>query len=72
MISLPGSSRAAQDLVLAGEVVVERGLGDAEALGDLPQRGAVVALLDEELGRHVEDALAGVSAHVPHTPRNST
>ena len=47
-----------QDVLLALEVVVERGLGDAQPLGDLAQRGLVVALLVEQLERHVQDALA--------------
>ena len=47
-----------EDVLLALEVVVERGLGDAESLGDLAQRGLVVALLVEQLERDVEDALA--------------
>ena len=50
-----------EDLVLAAEVVVERRLGDAEAVGDLAQRRAVVALLGEQLVGHRQDALAGVA-----------
>ena len=51
---LPAESMEAQvqleeDVFLALEVVVERGLGDVESLGDLPQRGLVVALLVEQL-----------------------
>jgi len=38
-----------EDVLLALEVVVERRLGDTQALGDLAQRGLVVALLVEEL-----------------------
>ena len=49
-----------EDVVLGLEVVVEGRLGDAQLLGDLPQAGAVEALLDEEVERHIEDALAGV------------
>ncbi len=49
-----------EDVVLGLEVVVQRGLGDAEAFGDLAQAGAVEALLGEEVERHIEDALAGV------------
>ena len=49
-----------QDVVLGLEVVVERRLGDVEAFGDLPQAGAVEALLGEEVESHIEDALAGV------------
>ncbi len=47
-----------QDVLLALEVVVERGLGRAEPLGDVAQRGLVVALLGEQLECDVEDALA--------------
>src|ERR1700722_3780234 len=42
---------AANDVFLGLEVVVKRGFGDAEALGDLPQGGPLVALLGEELKR---------------------
>ena len=52
-----------QDVVLRLEVVVERRLGDAEALGDLAQAGAVEALLGEEVESHIEDALAGVGLY---------
>ena len=48
-----------EDVLFAGEVVVEGGLGDAQALGDLPQAGAVVALVGEEVERHIENAFAG-------------
>ena len=44
---------------LDAEVVVERRLGEAELLGYLPQRGAVEALLNEQVEGHVQDALAG-------------
>ena len=54
-----------EDLVLAAEVVVERRLRDVEAIGDLAQRRALVALLDEELVGHGQDAFAGVAAHGP-------
>jgi hypothetical protein len=40
---------AVDDVFLGREVVIERGLGDAEALGDLAQRGLVVTLLGEQL-----------------------
>ena len=49
-----------QDVLLGGEVVVDRGLGEAERLGYLAQRGLVVALLDEQVEGDVEDPLAGV------------
>ena len=57
-----------QDVLLALEVVVERGLGDPQPLGDLPQRGLVVALLVEQLERHVQDPLAHLSPGAS-TPR---
>ena len=47
-----------QDVLLALEVVVERGLVVPELLGDVAQRGLLVALLGEQLERDVEDALA--------------
>jgi ABC-type multidrug transport system fused ATPase/permease subunit len=50
-----------QDVFLGGEVVLDRGLGEAERLGDLAQRRLVVALLDEQVQGHVEDLLAGVT-----------
>ena len=45
------------DVFLGLEVVVEGGLGDPDPLGDLPERGLVVALLHEEVQGDVEDAL---------------
>ena len=55
-----------QDVLFGGEVVVDRGLGEAERLGYLAQRGLVVALLDEQVQGDVEDPLAGVTfAGVP-------
>ena len=50
---------AVDDVFLGLEVVVERGLGDAEPLGDLAQRGLLVALLGEELQGDVLDARRG-------------
>lgn len=47
-----------QDLVLAAEVVVERRLGDVEPLGDVVERGAVIALLEEELYGRAQYRLA--------------
>lgn len=38
-----------QDLVLAAEIIIERGLGDVQPLGDVVQRGAVIALFEEQL-----------------------
>ncbi len=48
-----------QDVRLALEVVVERRLGEPEALGDVADRRLVVALLGEQLERDVEDPFAG-------------
>jgi hypothetical protein len=45
-----------QDLRLAGEVVVERGLGHAELLGEVAHRGARVSVLGEQLAGGNEDA----------------
>jgi hypothetical protein len=53
---------AADDVFLGLEVVVERGLRDAEPLGDLAQRGPLVALLREKLERDLLDARPGVAA----------
>jgi hypothetical protein len=47
-----------EDLVLAAEVVVQRGLADADPLGDLPGGGRRQALADEQLGGRVEDLRA--------------
>ena len=47
---------AADDVFLGLEVVVQRCLGDAEALGDLAQGGPLVALLGEQLQRDALDA----------------
>ena len=49
-----------EHVFLRGEVVVERALCHAEALGDVADRGAGVSLLDEQVDGDVEDALAGV------------
>jgi hypothetical protein len=63
-----------QDLVLAGEVVVQRRLPDADPLGDLPGRRRGQALADEQAGRRVEYLLprrhAGVARRAqPGTAR---
>ena len=47
-----------QNLVFAGEVVVDGRLREAEPLGDLAQRGLVEPLLDEQVEGDVEDAVA--------------
>ena len=48
-----------EDVLFGFEVVVEGRLGDAQLFGDLPQAGAVVALVEEEVEGRIEDALAG-------------
>src|SRR5580693_6716869 len=58
-----------EDVLLALEVVVESGLGRAEPVGDLAQRGLVVALLVEQLQGDVKDALARRAAWSAGTPR---
>ncbi len=57
-----------EDLVLAGEVVVERGLPDADAVGDGPRRRGREAGLGEQRRRGVEDLLARVCAAVVGGP----
>src|SRR5262249_47722306 len=52
----------ADDVLFGLEVVIERGLGDAEPFRDLPQRGLLVALLGEQLQRDCLDALPGAAA----------
>jgi len=49
------SDDAADDVLLAVEVVVERRLGDVQLFGDLAHRGGFVALVGEELQRHGQD-----------------
>ena len=46
-----------EDVLLAGEVVVERRLGEAQLRGDLTQRGLRVAFAHEEVESDVEDPL---------------
>ena len=46
-------------LVLAGEVVQQAGLGDADRLRDLPERRSRVAALGERLPGGLEDGLPG-------------
>jgi len=68
-----------EDVLFGLEVVVERGLGDAEAVGDLAQAGAVVALVDEQVEGDVEDAIPGgrrdrlvLTGRPPRRPRPSS
>src|SRR5579863_3669575 len=53
---------AADDVFLRLEVVVKRGLRDAETLGDLPQGCPLVPLLSEKLERDLLDPRPGVTA----------
>jgi len=55
----------AQDRLFAGEVVVERGFGDADLLRDLAQRRLVVALLGEQVEGHFEDPITSVVHAIP-------
>ena len=63
-----------EDVVLGGEVVIQRGLPHADRVGDAPRRGAGVAVRGEQLRRGVEDLLAGGLARPPRLlePRAST
>lgn len=47
-----------QDLVLAAEVIVERGLGDVQPFGNVVQGGAVVALFEEQGDGRAQHRLA--------------
>ena len=47
-----------QDLVLAAEIIVQRGLGDIQPLGNIIERGSVIALLEEELHSRAQNRLA--------------
>ena len=60
-----------QDVGLAGEVVVDRRFGEAEPVGDLPERRLVVALGAEQLEGDVEDALPGRCPSVPAVTESS-
>jgi hypothetical protein len=57
-----------EDVLFMLEVVVERRLRDPESVGDLAQRGLVVALIVEQLEGDVEDALPR-GASGPPAPR---
>jgi hypothetical protein len=48
-----------EELTLGGEVVVDGGVGDAGAAGDVAHAGAGEALLGEEPQRGVQNLLAG-------------
>jgi hypothetical protein len=47
-----------QDLFLVRDVVVQRGLGDAQARGDVVERRALEAARREQLGRRAHDRVA--------------
>ena len=49
------------DLLLVAEVAEERGAADFGALGDVADRDAVEAPLEEQLSGGVDDALAGLA-----------
>src|SRR5690606_26506614 len=55
-----------QQLLLGGEVVVERRLGDLQPLGDLAQAGVGEPLLREELQRGLPDLRPGVGVPPRH------
>jgi hypothetical protein len=48
-----------EDRGLAGEMIVEAALADADAARELAHRGAAIAALREQIERFDEDALAG-------------
>src|SRR5262249_32604408 len=54
--------QALDDVFLGLEVVIQSGLGHAKPLGDLPQRGSLVAVLGEELDCDLLDPGTRVSA----------
>jgi hypothetical protein len=51
-----------EDVLLGAEVVVQRGLGHTEPVGDLTQRRLLVPVLGEEFQGDVEDSRPGVPA----------
>ncbi len=65
MVEIRDEFLSEEDLPLALEVVVERRLGDAESLRDLPKRRPLVSLLVEQLERHVEDPFPRRLASAP-------
>ena len=48
------------EIVLAGEMAIERALGELDPPGDVPDGGAVDALLDEQVDRGGFDAVPGI------------
>ena len=68
LVDQPGHRHGQQGLgqpLLAAEVVVERRLGDAGGLDDLPDRGRVVSPVREEPGRDPEDRAAPTRCRRP-------
>ena len=57
-----GEGLAGELFLAAGEVEVQRALGCAARANELIQAGGVIALGVEEVGRGVDEALAGVGA----------
>ena len=51
-----------EDLLTVGEEAVERGCGDAGALGDAAGGDGVDAALVDQVGRGIEDPLDGLAA----------
>ena len=54
-----GLEQRLEQRFLAGEIVIERALADADGAGDVAQAGAEVALVGEEAERGIENRLAG-------------
>ena len=59
------SDQLVEDLLLGAEVQVERPLPDAGRLGDLHDRGVVVAEIAEDLLGRLEETLARLRCHGP-------
>ena len=57
LLLVPRAEHLDDELVLAGEVVQQPGVGDAGAGGDVAQRGAVDPALDEAVARRPDDRL---------------
>ena len=60
-----GGEQRLVELQLAGEVLVENGLADARALGDVVHRGGVVALRGEDVARRHQQLRAPGAAREP-------
>jgi hypothetical protein len=55
-----GVEHGQAQLLLAGEVGVDRALGESGRRGDLVERRGGIADLEEELARHLDQSLAGL------------